>query len=145
MFEVRCKWLRRFASPLRALSIRCAIVFSTCSYSVAQESFADAAVYPLPANKFLVLTADALNAIILAKKEALNQNLRPEQMSLVTVLFEQDKFVVGFLPPYDGGLDGPEFKVVIRRSDFKVLAVVNHSELIGKNITIKDILIPVVP
>jgi hypothetical protein len=113
--------------------------------TVATEPFSDAILGKIQGRNFLALSSDALNAIELAKKEALKQNLKPDQMSLVSVLFEQDNFVVSFGPPYSGGLDGPEFRVVVRRSDFKVLLVANHSEVSANKMIIKDIVVPVEP
>ena len=90
------------------------------------DPFHDAFLLDRPNTKVLFLTSDVVTALELAKVEAQKQNVPSLQMVRYAVFLNADTYLVSLAPSYAGGLDGPEFRVEIRRSDFKVLSVVNN-------------------
>ncbi len=115
---------RRFV--FRTVSLVFSVFLYSLSVAVAADPFHDATVLERPDVKILFLSSDVAIALEIAKLEALKQKVRPEQMAQLAVFFYTDTFLVSLGPPFGGGLDGPEFRVEIRRSDFKILSVVNR-------------------
>ena len=101
-----------------------AILFFVSAIACAAE-FEDAFLSNRTDTKVLFLTSDVIKVLELTKLEAQKQNVQFDQITRYIVVFNKDTMQVSLAPPYKGGLDGPEFSVEIRRSDFKVLSVVN--------------------
>jgi hypothetical protein len=104
-------------------SLAFSVFFYSLAIASASDSFDDVIFLKQP--KVLILTSDVVTALELAKLEAQKQNVQSKQMARYAVFLDVDTFLVSLAPPYTGGLDGPEFRVEIRRSDLKVLSVVN--------------------
>lgn len=75
--------------------------------------------------KILFLSSDVVKAIELAKLEAQQLSIDLARLPRYMVVLAKGTIRVSISPPYKGGFDGPEFTVEIRRSDFKVLNVLN--------------------
>lgn len=75
--------------------------------------------------KVLHLTSDVIEALEIAKLEALKQNVDLKQLKTYMFVFEKDKISVFFAPPHRGGLDGPEFRVEMSCLDLRVVSVKN--------------------
>ncbi len=91
--------------------------------------FEDAFLSDRNGRKVLHLTSGAIEALKIAEAEAQSQNVDVKQLKSYMFVFEKDRIYVFFAPPYRGGLDGPEFRVEMRRSDLKVLSVINTLEV----------------
>ena len=101
-------------------------IFLSADIASAFDPFQDAFLLDRPNTKVLFLTSDVVTALELAKFEAQKLNIQSLQMVRFAVFFNSDTYLVSLAPPYTGGLDGPEFRVEIRRSDLKILSVVNN-------------------
>ena len=106
------------------------LVFLLLGSTIAPASeFDDAFISDRYDRKVLFLTSDIVRALELAKLEAQKVNVKLEQLTRYAIFFEKDILIVSLAPPYKGGLDGPEFRVEIRRSDLSVLSVENKLEV----------------
>ena len=123
-------YYRKRAVVPRISSLAISILIYSLSVAVAADPFHDAIALERPDVKILYLSSDVAIALEIAKLEAQKQKIAPDQIGHLAVFFYADTFLVSLGPPYGGGLDGPEFRVEIRRSDFKVVSVVN--KLIAK-------------
>ena len=85
----------------------------------------DPVVFESYGEKVLLFGSDIADAVMKAREEAMKQNVNLDKMTRYIVVFDKDNLRVGLAPPYEGGLDGPEFRVVFRRSDLKVLRLEN--------------------
>ena len=86
----------------------------------------DPMVFESYGEKVLIFGSDIADAVTKAREEAMKQNVSLEDMAQYMVVFDKVELRVTLAPPYKGGLDGPEFRVVFRRSDLKVLRVENN-------------------
>jgi hypothetical protein len=96
--------------------------------SASASDTGDAAFFNRHGRKVLFLDADAIRALDIARLEAKKHNIQLDRISRYMLVFDEDTIQVSLAPPYEGGLDGPEFRVVIRRSNFDVLNVENKLE-----------------
>jgi hypothetical protein len=110
---------------LNALSFASAIYFNSLTFASASDPFRDAFLIDRYDRKTLILSSDVVKALELAKREAENRHVPMKRISKFAVSFSAETYLVSLSPPYAGGFDGPEFRVEIRRSDLKILSVVD--------------------
>jgi hypothetical protein len=99
------------------------LLFSLFMHAIAFASdVEDTILIDRPDTKMLVISSDTVAALQIAKDEAEKRKVDLRQVKRYMIVFEKDVIQVSLAPPYRGGLDGPEFRVEIRRSDLKLLS-----------------------
>lgn len=101
-----------------------ATVFFFVSHAQANE-FDGAYLADRYGRKVLFLDSEIVSAIEATKLEASKQKVSMDTIVRYTIAFDKEKIAVSLLPPYEGGLDGPEFRVEFSRPELKVLEIVN--------------------
>jgi len=127
MFPVRAagsSHLSRGRAITRLLGPVLVSLFFCCAPAAADPTIGDARIVDRHNEKILFLTSDAVRALEIGKLEAQKHHIQLKDITRYAVTFEENSYTVALLPPYEG-LDGPEFRVEIRRSDMKILDVVS--------------------
>jgi hypothetical protein len=101
------------------------VVGSTAPAVASEYPTFDVLLSQRPHAQVLFLSAEVVQALEVALQEARMRSLPSECRSRYAISIEPNVFVVSMAPPYKGGLDGPEFRVVIDRSNFSVRDVKN--------------------